>query len=55
MKNPLYICDKSHLNPHYSIGYLKSEEEWGAFDATEILGGMLLLNIKLYYSDYTYT
>ena len=39
----------------FSIGYFKTEEEWGAYDATEILGGMLLLNNKRYYSDYSYT
>jgi len=54
--------DKTHfclwlkyLKPFFSIGYFKTEEEWGAYDATEILGGMLLLNNKRYYSDYSYT
>ena len=39
----------------FLIGYFKAEEEWGAYDATEILGGMLLLNNKPYYSDFSYT
>ena len=39
----------------FSIGYFKTEEEWGAYDATEILGGMLLLSNKRYYCDYSYT
>jgi hypothetical protein len=30
----------------FSIGYFKTEEEWGAYDATEILGGMFYLIIS---------